>query len=101
MATNNSTISSEIVGSTIELTVQVQLIAGQGRAFDPGQGQMYRAVGNSSSFQAVGPQTSIVPAGDGFAVNKTISYTDSSVTNQTTYRYYYAVDINERTAVYD
>tara|TARA_Y100000590_G_scaffold354029_1_gene407218 strand:+ start:2074 stop:2376 length:303 start_codon:yes stop_codon:yes gene_type:complete len=100
MATNNSTLESEIVGSTIRLTAEIQLIAGRDRAFDQGVGQMYRAVG-SGSFQPVGPQTTITPTGQGTAVNETIVYTDSAVTNQTTYKYYYEIDINERSAIYE
>lgn len=100
MATNNSTIEAEIVGATIAITVEVQLIAGRDKAFNNGTGQLYKVAG-SGTFQPVGPQTNIVPTGDGFSVNKTITYTDSAVTNQTTYRYFYEVDITERSVVYE
>ena len=97
MAVDNTTLSGSISGATIELEASINISSDSDKQFrGNGTGRLYRAV-NSGSFSPIGPATTLVPSDSRFIVT-TVSYTDSAVSNQNTYKYYYSIDIEEEAA---
>lgn len=97
MATNNSTINAEIVGATVEVSINVRVNSGGSgiKLKEDGYGYVMRSTNNGSFSKVSGNYSLPTDGGEGFFIQRDIIYTDSNVTNQNTYKYYFEMEINE------
>ena len=88
MATNNSTINAEIVGPTVEVSINVRVNSGGSgiKLKEDGYGYVMRSTNNGSFSKVSGNYSLPTDGGEGFFIQRDIVYTDSNVTNQNTYK---------------
>ena len=100
MANNNSTINAEVSGSTVAVDIRVRLSIGSTNASfkEDGYGYVMRSVNNGSYSKVSGNYSLPSEGGEGFIIQRDITYTDSNVTNQNTYKYYFEMIVDEETA---